>query len=140
VSTKTDGYEALLARAAGKNPSPVDGEERSERFYAYVTGIQDRAHNIEFRKAEDSWPFLEYSYLVGGEMIHAGEFVLRFASGERVKVRGRHLRPAYDKVLRHRVTWLREAARGERAPDGELFIDEIEGPVKEEEGEGVSAS
>ena len=71
---------------------------------------------------------------MGGEQVHAGEFVLRFATGERVTVRGRNLRPLYERVLRHRATWLREAEEGERAPDRELFIDEIEGPVKEEEG------
>jgi hypothetical protein len=136
MSKGPDGYEALLARAAGRSQPPVPEEETSERFYGFVTGIQDRAHNIEFRKAEGSWPFLEYSYLVGGEALHAGEFVLRFATGERVTVRGRNLRPLYEKLLRHRVTWLRDAARGEKAADRDLFIDEIEGPVKEEEGEG----
>jgi hypothetical protein len=139
MSKGPDGYEAMLARAVpGKNQPLAAEEEMSERFYGYVPGIQDRAHNLEFRKSDGSWPFLEYSYLVGGEAVHAGEFVLRFATGERVTVRGRNLRPLYEKLLRHRVTWLRDAARGEKAADRELFIDEIVGPVKDEEGEGGS--
>ena len=128
-------YESLLERATGK-PAAA-GEEAVERFYGFVTGVQDRAHNLELRKADGSWPFREYSYLVGGAMVHAGEFSLELASGERVTVKGRNLRPLYEKLLRHRVTWLRDAARGEKAPDRELFIDEIEGPVKDEEGASV---
>ena len=135
MKTEPDSYEAMLAQAMPKKPAAAGAEEeKNERFYGFVTGIQDRAHNIEFRKGDGSWPFIEYSYLIGGEAVHVGEFVLRFATGERVTVRGRNLRPLYEKLLRHRITWLRDAAPDEAASDGELFIDEIEGPVKEEEG------
>ncbi len=127
--TDTKSYDALLESRANKKPP---GEEQSERFYAFVTGIQDRAHNLEFRKAAGGWPFREYSYLIGGEALHAGEFVLLFASGERVTVRGRNLRPLYEKLLRHRVTWIREGEAEEAVPDSELFIEEIVGPVKDE--------
>jgi hypothetical protein len=125
-------FETLLEQTPTKED--VD-EEENKRFYASLRGARDRANNIEFRKAEGAWPFREYSYLVGGESVHAGEFVLRFATGERVTVRGRHLRALYDKILRHRVIWLREGAADENAPEGETFVDEIEGPVKEEPGE-----
>lgn len=137
MSTAREGYEVLLSRASGKNATPADEEETSERFYAYVSGIQERAHNIEFRKSAGAWAFIEYSYLVGGDWHNAGEFVLRFATGERVTVRGRNLRSLYEKVLRHRVTWLREAESDEKAADRELFIDEIDGPMKLEEGEAA---
>jgi hypothetical protein len=60
---------------------------------------------------------------------------LRFTTGERVTVRGGHLRGMYDKILRHRVVWLREGDEEEEAADGEPFVDEIEWPAKEEEGE-----
>ena len=63
--------------------------------------------------------------------------MLRYATGERVTVRGRNLRPLYEKLLRHRITWVREAASGETAPDEELFVDEIEGPVKDEDQDGA---
>jgi hypothetical protein len=129
----------MLSRASGKHPPPAAEEETSERFYGFVTGIQDRAHNIEFRKIEAAWAFIEYSYLIGGEWLHDGEFMLRFATGERVTVRGRNLRPLYEKILRHRVTWVRDADRSEKASDRDLFIDEIDGPAKEEEGEGTVA-
>jgi hypothetical protein len=138
MNTGPGGYEALLQRAAGKKQTPGEEDEANAGFYGYLPGVQDRALNLEFRKARASWPFLEYSYLVGGEAVHAGEFVLRFATGQRVTVRGRNLRPLYEKLLRHRVTWLREAAPGEKAPDRELFIDEIVGPVKEEEGDTLA--
>lgn len=133
MNREPDTYESLIGHSLAKKPGGVAEEERNERFYGFVPGVQDRAHNIEFRKGDGSWPFIEYSYLVGGEAIHAGEFVLRFATGEQVTVRGRNLRPLYEKLLRHRITWLRDAAPDERASDDELFIDEIEGPVKEEE-------
>jgi hypothetical protein len=133
MKTEPNSYETLLGQAVGKKPSAAE-EETNERFYGFVTGIQDRAHNIEFRKGEASWPFIEYSYLIGGEAVDAGEFVLRFATGEKVTVRGRNLRPLYEKLLRHRITWVRCASDGERGRDSELFVDEIEGPVKEEEG------
>jgi hypothetical protein len=125
-------YEQLLDNTAKKKPA---GEEETERFFAFVTGIQDRAQNLEFRKAAGAWPFREYSYLIGGESVHAGEFVLRFATGERVTVRGRHLRAMYEKILRHRVVWVREGEDDEQAPEGEPFVDEIEGPVKEEQAD-----
>jgi hypothetical protein len=131
MSSRVNSFETIIEGAAAKKPAP-EGEEKSERFFGYVTGIQDRAHNLELRKAAGPWPFIEYSYLTGGEQVHAGEFLLRFATGERVTVRGRHLRPLYEKLLRHRVTWLREAEEDERGPADELCIDEIEGPVKEE--------
>jgi hypothetical protein len=132
MTERTNLIEQLLDHQQVKK-KPVGEEETEQRFYAFVTGIQDRAHNIEFRKAAGTWPFREYSYLLGGEHVHAGEFVLRFASGERVTVRGRHLRGMYEKILRHRVTWLREGDADENVPDGEPFVDEIEGPMKEEE-------
>jgi len=125
-------YDALLDSRAKKKPV---GDEQSERFYGFVTGIQDRANNVEFRKAKGAWPFREYSYLVGGESTHAGEFALLFATGERVTVRGRNLRPLYEKLLRHRVIWIREGEADEAVPDGELFVDEIDGPVKADPGE-----
>jgi len=137
MTNRPDTFESLFSEATPKkHGGRAAEEETNERFYGFVTGIQDRAHNIEFRKSDGAWPFIEYSYLIGGEAAHAGEFVLRFATGERVTVRGRHLRPLYEKLLRHRITWLRDAAADERAPDGELFIDEIEGPIKEEEPAG----
>jgi hypothetical protein len=127
---RTSLVEQLLDhQTAKKMPA---GDEETERFYAFVPGVQDRAQNIEFRKREGAWPFLEYSYLVGGEAVHAGEFVLRFASGERVTVRGRHLRAMYEKILRHRVVWVREGEADEQTPDSDPFVDEIEGPVREE--------
>jgi hypothetical protein len=139
MNTRADSYESLFDRVGGQKPAAAAEEEASERFFGFVTGVQDRAHNIEFRKDGGAWPFLEYSYLIGGEAIHAGEFVLRFATGERVTVRGRNLRPLYEKLLRHRVTWVRDAVSDEKAPDGELFVDEIEGPVKVEEQDGAGA-
>ena len=135
MSDAADGFDTVLGRTVGKRPPAA--EEAHERFFGFVTGVQDRAHNVEFRKAEGAWPFREYSYLLGGEAVHAGEFVLRYATGERVTVRGRNLRPLYEKLLRHRITWVREAASGETAPDEELFVDEIEGPVKDEDQDGA---
>jgi hypothetical protein len=132
-STTSRGLDSLLERTAAKTPT---GEEAVERFYGFVVGVQDRAHNLEFRKAGGPWPFREYSYLVGGEAAHSGEFFIQYASGERLTVRGRNLRPLYEKLLRHRVTWLREATAGENAADSELFIDEIEGPNKVKEADG----
>jgi hypothetical protein len=99
MKTEPTTFESMLAQAAGNKSSPVAEEEANERFYGYVTGIQDRAHNIELRKGDGSWPFIEYSYLVGGVAVHAGEFMLRFATGEKVTVRGRNLRPLYEKTV-----------------------------------------
>jgi hypothetical protein len=131
-SPRATAFENLVQQA-GK--TKVASEEEAERFFGFVTGVQDRAPNIEFRKANGAWPFREYSYLLGGEHVHAGEFVLRFASGERVTVRGRHLRGMYEKILRHRVVWLREGDQDEVAADGEPFVDEIDGPVNEQPGD-----
>jgi hypothetical protein len=133
MKAETSSFEALLERASTQKAAAPPAEEINERFFGFVTGIQDRAHNIEFRKEDGVWPFREYSYLVGGEARHAGEFMVRFATGEKVTVRGRNLRPLYEKLLRHRITWIREAEREEKAPDSELFVDEIEGPIKDEQ-------
>jgi hypothetical protein len=132
-SPRTNVFENLLDLQAARSKPASD--EEAERFYGFVTGVQDRANNLEFRKINGAWPFREYSYLIGGESVHAGEFILRFATGERVTVRGRHLRVLFEKILRHRATWVREGSDDDKVPDNELFVDEIEGPVKEDEGE-----
>ena len=109
--------DTLLDPPVPKSKTAV--EEDAERFFGFVTGVQDKAQNIEFRKASGAWVFREYSYLTGGEQIHAGEFTLHFATGERFTVRGRHLRGMYEKILRHRVVWLREGDADENAGDDE---------------------
>jgi len=131
---RANAFDNLLELQTARNKPATAAEEEAERFFGFVVGA-DRAHNLEFRKAAGSWPFIEYSYLRGGELVHAGEFILRFATGERVTVRGRHLRPLFDKILRHRATWLREGGEDDKASDGELFIDEILGPVKDDDSE-----
>jgi hypothetical protein len=125
--TEADSFSDRLKAATGKAPAtPEQGEEVAERFHGYVPGVQDRAHNVEWRRDGEAWLTLEYSYLVWAEWRHAGEFAVRYASGHLVTVRGRHLRRAYELLQRHRLTWLREAADGETAPDAEPWVDEIE--------------
>jgi hypothetical protein len=131
---RANAFDNLLELQQARTKPAAASDEEAERFFGFVVGA-DRAHNLEFRKTGGPWPFREYSYLIGGELAHAGEFVLKFATGERVTVKGRHLRPLFDKILRHRATWLREGGDDDKAADGELFIDEILGPVKDDEGE-----
>jgi hypothetical protein len=131
---RANAFDNLLELQTARSKPATATDEEAERFFGFVVGAE-RAHNLELRMAAGPWPFREYSYLIGGELIHAGEFILRFATGERVTVKGRHLRPLFDKILRHRATWFREGDDEEKVPDGELFVDEILGPVKEDEGE-----
>jgi hypothetical protein len=133
-NSRANTFDKLLDLQTARSNPPVAADEETERFFGFVVGA-DRAHNLEFRKAAGPWSFREYSYLIGGELVHAGEFVLNFATGERVTVKGRHLRPLFDKILKHRATWLREGGNDDKAADAELFIDEILGPVKEDEGD-----
>ena len=130
-------FDKLLDLQTARGTPAAAADEEAERFFGFVTGVQDRAHNLELRKAAGPWPFREYCpYLLGGESLHAGEFVLRFATGELVTVRGRNLRPLYEKLLRHRVTWIREGSEDDdKVPESELHVDEILGPVKEDDGE-----
>jgi hypothetical protein len=127
--------ETLLDLPSAK--SKTEPDENAERFFGFLTGVQDRADNIEFRKASGAWVFREYSYLIGGEQAHAGEFTLRFATGETFIVRGRHLRGMYEKILRHRIVWVRDGHADENAGDDEPFVDEIAGPIESRGQEGI---
>jgi hypothetical protein len=129
--SKRTGLDLLLA-ARNSGPATAaplaaaEDDEEQARFYGYLRGIQDRAFNAEFRPAKGPWHVIEYSYLVCAEWRHAGEFVLMYASGHRVTVKGRRLRALFDRFRRHRVTYVRASDEDEVAPDSDLFVNEID--------------
>src|SRR5262249_19343428 len=121
----------------GSLPSP-DEEEGETPAFGFLRGVRDRALNIEFRRAHEgdevSFP---YSWLgptrhhpsVGIQMLFAGSELYL------VTLRGRNLNTMasgislYDRgLLRHRVTWCREATREESRtlPESACVIERIE--------------
>jgi hypothetical protein len=139
-----DSLELIREMTRTADPVPdsrvttvVAEEEEETPAFGFLRGIRDRAVNIEFRRDSEGDQFsFPYGWLgptrhhpsVGIQMLFAGSELYL------VTVRGRNLNAVvsgltlYDRgILRHRVTWVREAAREEsRAlPDAACVIERI---------------
>jgi hypothetical protein len=113
---------------------PVDEEECETAAFGYLRGVRDRALNVEFRRAaEGDTVSFPYGWL-GPTRYHPSEGIqLLFAGSELylVSLHGRHLNGAaglYGHLLRHRVTWCREAGPGESRtlPEAACVVERIE--------------
>ena len=123
----------------------ADEEECETPAYGYLRGIRDRALNIEFRRTtkgdELSFPYAwlgptRHHPSIGVQLLFAG------AESYLVTLWGRNLRSVeggmslYDRgILRHRVTWVREATPEEsrRLGDSICIVERIEVRVVTEE-------
>jgi hypothetical protein len=127
-----------------------DDEECETPSFGFLRGIRDRALNIEFRRSKEgdevSFPYCwlgltRYHPSVGIQILFTGSELYL------VTLRGRNLNSCmsgvslYDRgLLRHRVTWVREASRDESRllPESTCIIERIEiQRVSEEEAASV---
>lgn len=115
----------LLQGKQDRLPKPDANDVQDERFFGHMRGMQDTGRVIEIRRGTGSWPALRYCYLKYSEWLHAGEFRLHYITGETVIVKGRNLRAMYDYLLMEKLAYMREAGQDEKAPDHELFVDEL---------------
>ena len=100
-------------------------EERGERFYGWLPGVQDRADNVEFRTRKYPWLIMEYLWLNPPLLFEPGKITLHYVTGHKVEILGRNLRPLCEQLRRHRLVWVREADAEEEARERDLFVDEI---------------
>ena len=143
----SDTVDLTRPRPAWQNPTglvraataPAEDEEDEVPSFGFLRSTSGRALHLEFRRrsAGDSFS-LPYSWL-GPSRYHPSEgIVLVFAAGDLflVTLRGRNLNRLTDRgvslydrgVLRHRVTWIREASTDESQSgrDGECVVDRID--------------
>ena len=131
------GDPAPGARGA-PSPPPSDEEEEQTATFGYFRGLHDRALNVAFRRAvegdEMSFPYgwlgpTRHHPSVGIQLLFAGSELYL------VTLRGRNLNSMasgvslFDRgLLRHRVTWCREATKEESRtlPESACVIERIE--------------
>ena len=114
---RTNLIDQLLDHQPGKKKPVRRRRQTGCRFYAFVTGVQDRAQNIEFRKAE------------GGLAVSGIQLPPWWRACPRggIHFAVRHRRAPLPcgvgtcgscmmKILRHRVTWTREGKADEQVP------------------------
>ena len=118
----------LLARSAQTQTS--EDEEDELPSFGFLRSTSGRAMHLEFRRRGQGDSFsLPYSWL-GPTRYHPSDgVVMVFSAGDLflVRIRGRNLNrltergvSLYDRgILRHRVTWVREAAEGQSETDRE---------------------
>jgi hypothetical protein len=109
------------ARAAEDGAEPAGDAEVHTVAYGYHRGVRERATHIEFQRLKGSWPAPGYAWLpcpvwaaegIGGKS-RGQVIVLEYVTGLRVMIRGRNLRPLYDRLLRQQV--FRISEMGEEA-------------------------
>jgi hypothetical protein len=110
-----EGFEAHAAAAA----EPLDPEVNIAAF-GYYRGVHERASHIEFQRLQGSWVAPGYAWLPcpvwqpSGDGKGRGQaIILEYATGLKITVRGRNLRPYYERILRQQV--FRVTEMGEEA-------------------------
>lgn len=99
----------------------VELEEAPEELpcYAKLRGPRQVAFMVEFRTEAGDAEAFDYGLLGRASFDRSAGITLRFGNGS-VLVAGRHLRPLFEAVVAHRVTWVAvagDAGRAARDPD-----------------------
>ena len=94
-------YLAQLRQGDGHDDDGVE----EYRAYAKLRSPRQTAFMLELRFASGESQALAYSYLSRTRFDSTAGMMLHFA-GVTVVVTGRKLRPLYESVLLHRVTWI----------------------------------
>jgi hypothetical protein len=115
----------IVRQSRGERPAvpPVDpaGEEGEEEFpcYAKLRGLRSVAFMLELRFSDGDGESIDYGLLGRVRFKASSGLVLEFANGP-VVIRGKNLRPLYEGISAHRVTWVAVAitpARAARDPE-----------------------
>lgn len=102
--------------------------------FGILRGVRDRSVMLELRMKDGSIVAVGYGYLDRVTLDPSDGIVLSLV-GQKVTIRGRNLnhevRPSvrlFEGIVRHKVTWVREAdhREGMAAGDEETIIDTIE--------------
>jgi hypothetical protein len=103
-------------------PAPVgEAAEGADELpcFARLRGARQVAFMLELRGADGNSEALDYGLLARARFDPSAGLVLHF-HGVTATVRGRKLRPLYEAILAHRVTWVEVAANPDtvaRDPD-----------------------
>jgi hypothetical protein len=127
----TNGNQAARdwrTRAAEKDEAegPAAGEsaepEVNMAAFGYYRGVHERAAHIEFQLLEGPWPAPGYAWLPCPLWYPSGDgkgrgqaMALEYVTGLKVMVRGRNLRPLYERIQRQQV--FRVTEMGEKADE-----------------------
>lgn len=89
----------------------VELEEAPEELpcYAKLRGPRQVAFMVEFRTEGGDAEAFDYGLLGRVSFDRSAGITLRFGNGE-VAIAGRHLRPLFEAIVAHRVTWVAVAA------------------------------
>jgi hypothetical protein len=109
--------------------------------FGYFRGVHERALHIEFQRLQGSWVAPGYAWLPCPVWQPAGDgkgrgqlIILDYVSGLKVTVRGRNLRPYYERILRQqvfRVTEMGEEADRYFPEEGAVvYAIEVEQPAE----------
>jgi hypothetical protein len=85
-----------------------DGNAEDAGSYGYLRGVRERADHLEFRRKRGAWPAPGYAWLLKPIFDPDGSITLLYASGDIFVVRGRNLRPLFERILRHQALWIQE--------------------------------
>ena len=94
-------------------PEEIEGVEE-DRCYAKLRGPRQAALMLEVRFADGNGEAFDYGLLGRVRFDPSDGLVLGFAAGT-VTIRGKNLRPVFDGIVSHRVTWVGEAPHPETA-------------------------
>jgi hypothetical protein len=114
------GEEDQADSAAPSEQAEAVEPEVNDLAFGYYRGVRERASHIEFQRLQDSWPAAGYAWLPcpvwqpSGDGKGRGQvIILEYVTGLKVTVRGRNLRPYYERILRQQV--FRVTEMGEEA-------------------------
>ncbi len=93
---------------------------------------------LTIKHRHQPWESFQYRHIGARSTYEPTRFMVEFVGDEekwRIVVTGRNLERIYRQVIQQRLEWIREADRGEFAPDKEPVILTIRAePVEEEKG------
>jgi hypothetical protein len=129
----------VSSNSAPELPLDTELDDESEgRCYGWLRGVRDRALFLELRRAKEGDSVaLPYSWL-GPTRFHPSHGILLvFSAGELfgVRIRGRNLdvehesgKSLFDRIIRQRITFIREMQESESRAAGEkeCVVDRIE--------------
>jgi len=133
-------FAAEVQRVYPLDATPVEDEPEVDDCgsYGFLRGRHEKAIHLEFRRKKGTWPAPGYSWLLKPVYDPDGAITLLYASGDRVDIRGRNLRPVFDRILSHQVLWIAEQGQEwqGRGTDGLTAIYTIEYHDADEEKDG----
>ena len=101
-------FAAEARRGTAAHDLDADDDIQDCGVYGFLRGVHERALHLEFRRKNGTWTAPGYAWLLKPVYDADGAITLHYATGDRVLIRGRNLRPIFDRILRHQALWIAE--------------------------------